>query len=237
MRLTLGQSIDLILSLPAHRSDCEPHRNLGENAFRILLDYREAGDDDNERAYNREVICCILAATRAFSIERERVGQEWEMIEVIKERRNRLMQVVKNMSPFEKGNYWSKFLSLLGAFGLALGGMLRTELDGAVGRTGIIAVGILMLAVVLLSLEVFSKVIEFLLSTAFARQEPLDKEKAWKQRSTKRYKEIVRNFIDKWIAIHAEYFPDNVTVAGYRISKSEELEGLKRTLVERHFFY
>jgi len=52
MRLELSEAISLILALPAHRSNNDGHRKMGERAFDFLFEYRDLAPDKTEKSFN-----------------------------------------------------------------------------------------------------------------------------------------------------------------------------------------
>jgi hypothetical protein len=108
MKLDIHTALHLILALPAHRSHDEGHRQLGKISFDELLQYRDLGQSDSEKAFNRAMIALVLSGVLAFSVERDKIATMWQSIEGIKTRRERLIAVFRGLSPLSEGNYWSK---------------------------------------------------------------------------------------------------------------------------------
>ena len=79
----------------------------------LLFDYKKDCRDESEKKFNNAMIGSILSTARAFSIERDKLCGEWEVIDSIKKRRESLINVLKGISPLEKNNYWIKIFSLL----------------------------------------------------------------------------------------------------------------------------
>jgi len=237
MRIEIGEAIDLILTLPAHRSAREAHRKLGEHAFDLLLEYKHLGQDDTEKAYNRAMICSIFSTVRAFSIERDRISEEWEAIAAIKDRRERLLGVIRNISPLEKGNYWSKMVAVLAGAGLAIGAEPTGGTHLSVSLDKVVALAIGMVVVIMLGLEIGSKVLEFVIARAFEEKHPIKREEAWQKKSVEKYKDIVGNFIDKAVVLYREHYPHERELCGFRIDNDEKLRDLKESLIKNHFFY
>jgi len=237
LRLEIAEAVDLILALPAHRSRHEAHRKLGNCAFDLLLEYKEQGDDDKEKTYNRKMICAILATVRTFSIERDIISQEWQAIEAIKQRRERLLAVIRNISPFEKGNYWSKILSIIAASGVALS-KTATEGKGIISALeNTIASSIGWLILILFALEVGSKLLEFMLASLFEKKLPIDRNKAWENQTVESYKKIVSHFIDYAILLYRKYYPDKTKLYGFQIDNDNNVQNLKKYLIDGHFYY
>lgn len=229
MRLELSEAISLIIALPAHRSHNENHRKMGEKAFDFLFEYKDLGKDNTEKAFNRAMIGSILSAVRMFSIERDRINSEWKAIEAIKVRRERLLVVIKNISPFEKGNYWSKIISLLIALGYSFS-------KGGFNIQNIIPISIFSLVVALIGLEIISKILEFLGANYFEKRLPIEREKKWRSESIEKYEVILENFIDKAVSHYNYYYPDESKIYGYKLDKKEDLKKLKEHLLKKHFF-
>lgn len=50
MRFELSEAISFLLSLPAHQSNNEGHRKMGEKAFDILFEYKDLDKDETEKS-------------------------------------------------------------------------------------------------------------------------------------------------------------------------------------------
>lgn len=83
MKINLITAVNLILSLPAHRSQNEGHRKIGETALNELLSFSDVSDQ-KEKEYNKAAIAIILSAARAFSVERDRISGTWSYLKEIK---------------------------------------------------------------------------------------------------------------------------------------------------------
>ena len=70
MKLELSEAISLILALPSHRSTNEGHRKMGENALAFLMDYKDLGESNTDKRFNRAMVASVMSAVRAFSVER-----------------------------------------------------------------------------------------------------------------------------------------------------------------------
>ena len=66
MRLELSEAISLILALPSHRSNNEGHRKMGEKALEFLMDYKDFGESDTDKQFNRTMISYVMSTVRAF---------------------------------------------------------------------------------------------------------------------------------------------------------------------------
>jgi len=66
------------------------------------------------------MISSVLSTVRAFSVERDRISGVWASINEIKKGRERYLHIIRNLSPMEKGNYWSKTLAVVIAAGFTV---------------------------------------------------------------------------------------------------------------------
>jgi hypothetical protein len=165
---------------------------------------------------------------RAFSVERDRISSVWESIREVKKRRERWIDVIKNLSPFEKGNYWSRTISIL----LAAGFTVKFPLP----ETNI-HFGMWTFIAILAGLEAFSKVSEILLSTAFEKWLPIKQQNKWEEESISAYRKIVGKFIDEAVENYKEYYPDEKEIYGYDITQKDTIDELKNNLIEKHFYF
>ncbi len=194
MKLNISEAISLILAIPAHRSHVESHRKIGEKAIELLLDYKNMATDETEKAFNISMIGSVLSVVRAFSVERDRISSEWKSIEAVKNLRERLLEVFRNLSPLSKGNYWSKALLLLTAFGIA-----SKNTFSSFYNLPFRAVILLLILIVLV--EIVSKIGEFLFASWFEKIFPIEKAVKWESESIVKYKSVVRKFIDEAVDI------------------------------------
>lgn len=227
MRLELSEAISLILALPAHRSNNEGHRKMGDRALDLLIEYKET-EDQTEKAFNYAMICSILSTIRAFSVERDRISGVWASINEIKKRREKYVQIVRNFSPMEKGNYWSKILAII----IAAGFTVKLPLVGTDVESGV-----WFLIVAILSLEIFSKIFEVILSTIFEKAVPIEKEKKWKTESMQQYRNLVNKFIDEAISNYRKYYPSETELYGHDIKNEDEIKKLKEDMLRIHFYF
>jgi hypothetical protein len=230
MRFEISQAIPLILALPAHRSANEGHRILGLKAFEMLSEYKNLATNETEKAFNLAMISSVLSTVRAFSVERDRIAGEWKAIEAIKTRRERLLAVIRNISPLEKGNYWSRIVSILVTVGFTIP-VHASEIQVMIPS------GVATLILVLVSLEIFSKVLEFGLANLFEKRLPIEKEKKWQEQSIKRYKNIVGSFVDQALGVHIRYYPEEGEIYGFKIKEPKGVRELKEHLLAMHFYF
>lgn len=229
MKLNISEAISLILAIPAHRSHIESHRKIGEKAIELLLDYKNMTTDETEKAFNISMIGSVLSAVRAFSVERDKISSEWKSIEAIRNLRERLLEIFRNLSPLSKGNYWSKALLLLTAFGIAS----KNTFSGFYNlpfRTVIFLLILIVLA------EIISKIGEFLFASWFEKKSPIEKITKWESESLVKYKSIIMKFVDEAVDIQKRYYPDNKIIDGYDISVEEKTIAFKEKLIEKHFY-
>lgn len=227
MRLTISQAISLILALPAHRSGNEGHRKIGDIALDLLIEYKEV-EDKTDQAFNRAMIASVLSTVRAFSVERDRISQEWKAIEAIKRRRERYLDVIKNLSPLEKDNYWSKALVIVITAGLTFQ-MPLSNVDWQAGVWHLI--------IILVAMEIVSKILEVMLSSVFEKSLPIEKEAKWHEKSLTKYRSLVSKFIEEAIENHTRHYPNEKRLYDYDITVIEQVEKLKEYLLSSHFYY
>ncbi|MFZ5759666.1 MAG: hypothetical protein ACOY32_08575 [Thermodesulfobacteriota bacterium] len=228
MRLELSEAISLILALPAHRSNNEGHRKLGEKALDFLMEYRDKGETDKDRQFNRKMISSVMSTVRAFSVERDKISGVWASIREIKKRRERWIDVIRNISPFERGNYWSKIIAIV----LAAGFTVKFPLP----ETNI-KCGMWTLIGILVVLEILSKSSEILLSTAFEKWLPIEQQNKWQKESLVAYREIVGKFIFEAVGHYRECYPNENEICGYKITDTDEINKLKESLIDKHFYF
>lgn len=227
MRLDISEAILLILSIPAHRSQNEGHRVLGNKAIDLVLEYKDLASNE-DKAYNMAMIGAVLSAARLFSVERDRISEKWRSIEYIKERRLRILEVFQNISPFSKGNYWAKILVLLSAGGLSVGTILS---EGYKNTPSFFV----LLVFLLLIFEFISKLGEYLYSKWIEERVPLEKSKKWVSQSLDEYKSILNHFIGEAVDIHLRYYPHEKELYGYDLNSKCSINDLKEYLIQKHF--
>lgn len=228
MRLELSEAISLILALPAHRSHNEGHRKMGDKTLELLFEYKELAENDTEKSFNLAMMSSVLSTVRAFSVERDRIGVEWAAIAAIKEQRKRYIEVIRNLSPLEKGNYWSRTISLIIAAGFTIK-LPPAEID--------FASGIWTLVAILIGLEIVSKVAEVGFSALFEKRLPIEKEAKWNNESMKRYRTLIHKFIEEAIGHYKRYYPSETKLYGYDITQEEEKEKCKEYLLNLHTYF
>ena len=229
MKLDISTSTALILALPAHRSANEHHRKLGERAFSLLDDYKTHGVADTEKAFNSAMTAAILSTVRAFSVERDRIGGQWKAIEAIRRRREEMLSVFRSMSPFSKGNYWAKAVSIIAAAGFSFGKLIN-GVDKESWSAALWLLG------VLLGMEILSKIGEFAFANWFEKALPIEKEKKWRRESMKSYKNILEKFIANAIAIHLNHYPDEKAIDGFDVANTEGISRLTENVIARNLF-
>ena len=228
MRLEISEAISLILALPSHRSNNEGHRKMGEKALDFLMEYKDFGESDADKQFNRAMISSVMSAVRAFSVERDRISGVWSSIREIKKRRERWLDVIRNLSPFEKGNYWSRIIAIVLAAGFTIKfPLLETNIQ----------CGMWTLVGLLIGLEALSKVLEVFFSTAFEKWLPIEQQNKWKTESMATYKELVGKFIDETIEHYRKYYPEEKIIYNTDITDRNNLDVLKKKLIEKHFYF
>lgn len=229
MKLGISESIALILAIPAHRSHNEGHRKVGEKSIELLFEYRDT-EDKTEKEYNTAMIGTVLSTVRAFSVERDRISEQWRAIEHVKERKERLLELFQNISPFSKGNYWSKVLVLISASGLSVTNIIS---QGYVKTRYFVywLVGLLII------FELVSKIGEYYLAKRFEEKVPNEKSKRWEEKNLVAYQKILEKFIDEAIDIHRRCYPDENKVYGFNVTKEDSINELKEYLINLHFYF
>jgi len=228
MIISISQAISLILALPAHRSNNIGHQKLGEEAFKLLDEYKMLGENSNESSFNRTVIALIYSAVRAFSVERDRLNGEWKAVDQVKFRRERLIDAVKKLSPFEPKNYWTILIALFASFGLSI------QVDEIIKITP--EKGVIIFIISLFGLEIISKTLEFIFSNIFEKAVPLKKSKIWVNSNLSKYKDIIYKFCLDYVNCYKLYFPERNTLDAYPIETPEQIEMLCRQESIRHFY-
>lgn len=229
MRLELSDAISFILVLPSQRSNNEGHRKLGDKALELLIEYKDLGNDNTEKAFNRAMIASVMSAVRAFSVERDRISGVWKSIEEVKERRIRLLEVIRSFSPMEKENYWSKIVLIIASLGLSI----NKTIDGW-KELSFFSVKYLVLGILLLELS--SKILEFIFANIFEKSMPIEKTKTWQKDSLTKYKNIISGFIDTSIDIYERYYPNDSSICGFDITTEEKISHMKENLLKTHFY-
>lgn len=228
MRLEISEAISLILSLPSHRSNNEGHRKMGEKALDFLMEYKDFGESENDKKFNRAMIGSVMSAVRAFSVERDRISGVWASIREVKRRRERWLDVIRNLSPFEKGNYWSRIIAIVLAAGFTIKFPLpETNME----------CGMWILLGLLVGLEALSKVLEIFFSTAFEKWLPIEQQNKWKTESMATYKELVGKFIDEAIEHYRKYYPEEKEIYRTDITDDKNIDDFKKKLIEKHFYF
>lgn len=226
MKLDIDTAIPLILAIPAHRSNNEGHRKMGEQALSFLFQYSELGNDENETAFNRTMIALVLSAVRAFSVERDRIAGEWKAIEKIKERRETLLQSVRNLSPLSQGNYWAKtvsvIVSLIGPFVISSDYFTKSF--------------IITFIIITITLELLSKSLEHALATFFEKKMPIEKAVKWELESIKCYKKILKGFLNDALLLYRRIYPQESIIDGYDINDDVQRNEYINIHSETHFW-
>ena len=219
MKLGISESILLILSIPAHRSQNEGHRTLGDKAIELLLEYKDT-EPDVDKKYNMAMIGAVFSAVRLFSVERDRISEKWRSVEYVKQSRERLLELFQNISPFSKGNYWSKILVLLTASGLSISSIVVPGYQNT-------AYFIYYLIGLLLVFELVSKLGEYKFSKWIEEKVPSEKSEKWINESISEYKAILEHFIDEAVDINLRYYPDEKKLYGYDLTDQSSINELK----------
>lgn len=227
MKLGISESILLILTLPAHRSGNESHKILGDKVMDLLNEYKDS-EKGKGKEYNMAMIGAIYSAARLFSVERDRIGESWKAVENIKIRRERLLELCRNLSPFTTGNYWIKTLALLSAGGISFTFIFPQNYQNAGWFIGLL-IGFLIV------FEIISKIGEHYVSEWIEKQVPIEKSNKWIEQSITEYKNILKHFIDEAVDINLRYYPDEKEIYGYDITDKSKIEELKEYLVNKHF--
>jgi hypothetical protein len=188
MKINLITAVNLILALPAHRSQIEGHRKIGEMALDELLSFSGVSDQ-KEKEYNKTAIAIILSTARAFSVERDRISGTWAYLKEIKQKREDILEFWKYLSPFREKNYWAKLLSVFlgGSAGLSQG------LDGLKNIPISTSLGIF---VSLILFELVSRIALFFTNAYFEKKGQTDKEEQWRAQSIIVYKSIAEKAIN-----------------------------------------
>ena len=230
MKLDIHTALHLVLALPAHRSHDEGHRQLGKISFDELLQYRDLGQGDSEKAFNRAMIALVLSAVRAFSVERDKIATVWQSIDAVKTRRDRLLAVFQGLSPLSEGNYWTKILAVLGSAGWSFA-------SSAPDWTKVSASFVIWLGILLVCLEIASKLLEYLAASWYEKRGPIEKQKVWVEKSLGTYREIAAKFIADALVIHTQYFPDIKDIQGFDINSDDGRHRFRDFLVQTVFYH
>ncbi len=229
MKLEITEALHLLLALPAHRSHDEGHRQIGKTALEQLLDYTSSAANEKEKAYNKAMVALTLSAVRAFSVERDRIGDVWKSIETVKVRRERLLKLFESLSPLSPGNYWSKAIVLMTSMGVSLG---KSWPDPSAVSFGFAC----WLVVLLVGLEVITRVAEYGTAAFFDRLVPIEKQQSWQEQSMSKYKEITEQYIDEAFEIHQRFYP-NEKCMGVNLDNKNESEKIKAHLVTSCLYF
>jgi len=230
MRLELPEAISLVLALPAHRSNNEGQRKMGERTFDFLFEFRSLGVDEVENAFNRAMISSVLSAVRAFSVERDRLANEWKSGEMLRQRRTAFANELRDLSPLSRGNYWVKAAVLV----LGLLGFQAPDIFRHYVPTGVDVVAYLLLG--LFAWELLSLILAFAFSAAWERRAPSERTSAWQQGSMETYRDIIGRFIDECVATYESCYPEETKITGLPCRTDAEKEALRHVLIDRHFY-
>ncbi|BDZ71130.1 hypothetical protein [Methanobacterium petrolearium] len=229
MKLEISEAIPLILAIPAHRSQNEGHRKLGEKAIDLLFEYKNSASD-TELKYNMAMIGAVLSTDRAFSVERDRITEKWKVVDYIKQRRERLLEMFQNISPFSSGNYWSKILVVLAAGGLSASNIILQGYQTT-------PYFFIFLVIFLLAFEFLSRAGEYWFSTRIEKSVPTEKLGKWEKEALTEYENILKFFIQEAVQIHLNYYPDEKKLYGLDLTDQESVNSLKDFLIGKHFYF
>lgn len=228
MRLELSEAISLILALPAHRSHDEGHRLLGTKTLDYLMEYKELGSDDVEKAFNRSMIASVLSTVRAFSVQRDAINATWKTIDAIKAEKKSLSQEIRDISPLSKGNASVKqILAIIGALGISIRALLPTQKE---------ITFLIYLIAVFFILEIGTIIAACLINLASERNDDKYKQKSWEDNNLTKYKEIIGKFIDEVIQNYKTYYPNTKDICGYAIANSDQVQIMKEEMINIHFY-
>ncbi len=186
------------------------------------MEYKDT-EPDVDKEYNMAMIGAVFSAVRLFSVERDRMGEKWRSVEYIKQSRERLLELFQNISPFSKGNYWSKILVLLTAGGLSISNIIVQGYQNT-------EYFIYYLIILLLVFELVSKLGEYKFSKWIGEKVPSEKSEKWINESISEYKAILEHFIDEAVDINLRYYPDEKKLYGYDLTDQSSINALKEDL-------
>lgn len=226
MKLGLNTSISLILSLPAHRSNNKGHQSLGNKCMDLLFEYK---NEDEDRDFNMAIIASILSATRAFSVQRDKISGEWKVLEEKKGRIEILISQLSNLSLLNKNSYFTKIVSLIPSLGVILDNIISTN------KLNYWQYLLITIAPLIL-IEMIIQISICLLQNRNGEKSNEDKSEIWKKDNLTEYQKIIKYFIDEYIEMHKIFYPNENKVDGYIIETNENIEELKQKLVNIHFY-
>jgi len=232
MKIEIPDAISLILTLPAQSSSNEGHRKMGERALDLLFEYKASGADDKEKAFNVSMIASILSTVRAFSAVYERTKDEWAAIEKIKILKEGLLDVIRNLSPLTKGNYWSKTIVIIMSLGYSLKDMDHVS-DALKVSSFNLAIA---LVVSILALEIASKLLECLFAINFQRTYPKKKVEVWKENAREQYVMLIRKFIDEALDNYRRHYPGLDDLYGFDITSRSDVKKMKDEFILKHIY-
>ena len=232
MKIEIPDAISLILTLPAQSSGNEGQRKMGERTLDLLFEYRTLGVDDKEKAFNISMIASILSTVRAFGTVYERTKDEWAAIEKIKILKEGLLEVIRNLSPLTRGNYWSKTIVIIMSLGYSLKDMNRITDALNVSSFNLA----LALIVSILALEIASKSLECLFAINFQKTYPKRKVEVWKENAREQYVMIIKKFIDEALDNYRRHYPGLDDLYGYDITAKNDVKKMKDELVMKHIY-
>lgn len=223
--LDTEQALDLVLALPAHRSQNSQHAAFGalllQEYFVKLRDRYK--DDEAAIGYLDNLFACIASTVRAFSVERDIFGTRWQskirQREHSIERANRL----DKYSPFREDGVWGKFFASIGGAGTGAfaGAIIQTILNGS----NWIAIGGALLGIVV-GLFAFDIALDALRNRILRQVEanvPADIVKTWEAETIVNYRKILRHFLVSAIKIREEWYPELSSLNGRRIFSTYEV--------------
>jgi hypothetical protein len=223
--LDIEQAIDLVLALPAHRSQNPQHAAFGQlllQEYFVKLRERYIGDEC-AIGYLDNLFACIASAVRAFSVERDILGTRWQsMLEQRKreiERANRL----DRFSPFREDGVWGKALAIIGGAG---GGAIAGEmLKSITSSSNVFVAGSVLLGSIfgLFLVDLALDLVRNRMMERIERQFPQSLLQTWRSETIVNYKKILKQFLWSAIRIKEEWYPGLSTFDGKMIYTSYQI--------------
>lgn len=217
--LDIEEALDLVLAGVAHRSSNEKHADFGKmllEEYFVKLRERHQSDDVT-RGYLDNLLPCIAAAIRGFSVSRDIFETRWESLSHLKQHTIENANHLEFYSPFGEKGFWNKSSSVIASLGF--GGVLLGIVKTWVTQSGILQVSAAALGIVS-GLFLFDFGLRLYKECLIRRAEkdfPNTLDESWRKQALEQYKLILRKFLLSAIKVREQWYPHLQTMDGEKV--------------------
>lgn len=227
MKINLDVAISYLLAIPSHRSSNEGQRKIGEKYYDQLVGIVGNSSNDLEKIFNTEILAMMNAVIRSFSVIHDRVSGYWNAIKEIKETRDKIVNKIHHISPFDPKSYWIKVFTVA----IAIGFSIKDIIQNNYMNTAIIFIS------ASISLEVIANVIAFLIMKYYKNTDLKTIDEKWRNEGQENYKKIISAFINDYIQRHLVYYPEEKVIENINLSEDGGLEKIQKIYIDRKFYF